>query len=119
MAAEHETARERTKRLNDEMRERMLKGDVSAYGRVMMTHGVAERDPTFTSKAAHTVATFTTFTEDNDPNGEHDFGSFELDGEKLFWKIDYFDLELKFHSPDKSDIAVTERVLTIMLASEY
>jgi hypothetical protein len=32
---------------------------------------------------------FDTFTNDNDPHRERDFGSFDLDGEKLFWKIDY------------------------------
>ena len=59
------------------------------------------------------------FTEDNDPHGEHDFGSFEMAGEKFFWKIDYFDLDLKFHSPDAANPDLTHRVLTIMLASEY
>jgi Protein of unknown function (DUF3768) len=34
---------------------------------------------------------FDAFTTDNDPCGERDFGSFLLDGEKLFWKIDYVD----------------------------
>jgi hypothetical protein len=42
-----------------------------------------------------------------------------VDGVKVMGKIDYYDNELKFHSPDKADPAVTKRVLTIMLASEY
>jgi len=34
---------------------------------------------------------FDNFNADNDPHGEHDFGSFELEGEKLFWKIDLYE----------------------------
>ena len=119
MALNKETDTDRTRRLNDEMRERMLTGDVEVYGRVVMTRGVVERGGAFVGMAGKAVAEFDDFSEDNDPHGEHDFGSFEVTGEKLFWKIDYFDLELRFHSPDKSNIVVTERVLTIMLASEY
>ena len=36
--------------------------------------------------AIRTVATFDAFSADNDPHGEHDFGSFELAGDKFFWK---------------------------------
>jgi hypothetical protein len=28
--------------------------------------------------------------EDNDPHGEHDFGAFEHEGQRIFWKIDYY-----------------------------
>ena len=58
-------------------------------------------------------ATPTTLTQ------EHDFGSFEADGQLIFFKIDYFDKALTAHSPDPSDPSVTERVITIMLAEEY
>jgi hypothetical protein len=53
------------------------------------------------------------------PYGEHDFGSFEIAGEKVFWKIDYYDLSLEFGSNDSADPAQTKRVLTILLAEEY
>lgn len=62
---------------------------------------------------------FNDFTEDNDPHGEHDFGAIEVGQEKLFWKIDYYDKVKQYHSPDAGDPVVTERVLTLMLASEY
>ena len=65
------------------------------------------------------VERFDTFTPDNDPHHEHDFGSFEHDGERIFWKIDYYDRSLTNGSEDPSDPAQTTRVLTIMLASEY
>ena len=54
------------------------------------------------------------------PNGEHDFGAFDIAGKKLFWKIEYFsDRSLTHGSDDPSNAAVTTRVLTIMLADEY
>jgi hypothetical protein len=59
------------------------------------------------------------FCHANDPYEEHDFGSFEADKQTIFFKIDYFDKNLTYHSPDPSDPAVTERVITIMLAEEY
>ena len=65
------------------------------------------------------VHDFTAFTPDNDPHGEHDFGSFEFAGKTIFWKIDCYDCDLNYGSPDPSDEPVTERVLTVMLAEEY
>jgi len=44
---------------------------------------------------------------------------FEADGHKIMFKIDYFDSSLAQHSPDPADPAVTQRVITIMLAEEY
>lgn len=65
------------------------------------------------------VAEFDDFTRDNDPYGEHDFGALTVIGHRISWKIDYYDRELKYGSPDPADPSVTTRVLTIMLASEY
>lgn len=62
---------------------------------------------------------FNAFTDDNDPHGEHDFGAFDHKGQKVFWKIDYYDSAQEAGSPNPSDSAVTCRVLTLMLASEY
>ena len=63
------------------------------------------------------VRRFKDFSEDNDPYGEHDFGSFDWGCEKIFWKIDYYDEALKgWCDPLSPDC---HRVLTIMLAEEY
>jgi hypothetical protein len=88
-------------------------------GRVVMTAGVDALPSDVKAMAIRTVATFTDFTPDNDPQGEHDFGNFELAGQKFFWKIDYYDAAMEFGSEDPADPAVTTRVLTVMLASEY
>src|SRR5476651_1870139 len=66
-----------------------------------------------------TIAVYDDFCHSNDPHEEHDFGSFEADGQMIFFKIDYYDKTRTYHSPDPSDPSVTERVITIMLADEY
>ena len=63
------------------------------------------------------VQTFNQFTPDNDPWGEHDFGSIMWHEEKTYWKIDYFDAEYQYWCDPLS--GECNRVLTIMLASEY
>lgn len=65
------------------------------------------------------VKTFNNFTEDNDLYGEHDFGKIEYNGHAVFFKFDYYDKSLQKGSPDPSDPNVTERVMTILLSSEY
>jgi Protein of unknown function (DUF3768) len=71
------------------------------------------------SRIREKVETFSAFTGDNDPWHEHDFGAFEHDGEKIFFKIDYYSKDLEHGSEDPADPSKTTRVLTIMLASEY
>lgn len=88
-------------------------------GRVVMTAGVAALADKTWSELAKTVQAFDAFSVDNDPHGEHDFGSCELDGQRFLWKIDYYDQGLEFGSDDPADPAVTVRVLTVMLAEEY
>ncbi|WP_258095895.1 DUF3768 domain-containing protein [Salipiger pentaromativorans] len=104
----------RIRRLND-----LLRHGQAEKASIMLTPGVREEGETFVRTALNRVAQFDAFSADNDPHGEHDFGSFEIDGKKLFFKIDYFDLELERHSDDAANPALTHRVLTIMLASEY
>jgi len=85
----------------------------------MMTASVDQLPDCVKAEALTKAATFDGFTEDNDPHGEHDFGSFELVGRKFFWKIDYYDKECRCGSEDPADAAKTTRVLTLMLAEDY
>ncbi|MCK5491584.1 MAG: DUF3768 domain-containing protein [Candidatus Omnitrophica bacterium] len=65
------------------------------------------------------VRDYDDFTEDNDPYGEHAFGDFNHNGQKIFWKIDYYDQDVKYGSNNLADVTCTTRVLTIMLAKDY
>ena len=88
-------------------------------GRVMMTSSVDALPECVKAHALIQVSTFSEFTKDNDPHGEHDFGAFELVGRKFFWKIDYYDSECQRGSENPADPEKTTRVLTLMLAEDY
>jgi uncharacterized protein DUF3768 len=104
---------DRIRALNDELRRKL------PNGHAVMTTGVAALGPEAVARIVKTIAVYDDFCHANDPYEEHDFGSFEADGHKIFFKIDYFDQSLTCHSPDPSDPSVTERLITIMLAEEY
>jgi len=86
---------------------------------VYVTRGIAAMPIGQQAAIMQRVRSFADFTPDNDPWGEHDFGSFEHADKTIFWKIDCYDRDLNYGSPDPSDETVTERVLTVMLAEEY
>jgi Protein of unknown function (DUF3768) len=107
------TKTEAIRALNDELRQNLT------VGTALITTGVAAIGAEAVARIVKTIAVYDDFCHDNDPYGEHDFGAFEVDGQRIFFKIDYFDKGLTAHSPDPSDPSVTERVITIMLAEEY
>lgn len=83
----------------------------------VMTSGVQALGGEMVRRIVAAVRAFDRFTEDNDPWGEHDFGSIEIDGERIFWKIDYYG-DSDYSTGAEPDGPVY-RMLTIMLASEY
>jgi Protein of unknown function (DUF3768) len=85
----------------------------------LITAGVAALGAEAVARIVKTIAIYDDFCHANDPYEEHDFGVFEVDGHKLFFKIDYYDKSRSCHSPDRADSSATERVITIMLAEEY
>ena len=107
------TQTERIRALNDRLRHNLSEGTA------VMTCGVAALGAVAVARIVKTIQVYDDFCYANDPHQEHDFGSFEADGKTIFFKIDYFDTTLTHHSPDPADPAVTERVITIMLAEEY
>jgi uncharacterized protein DUF3768 len=108
-----DTKTARIRALNDQLRQNF------ADGIAVMTPGVAALGAEAVARIVKTIAVFDDFCHANDPHEEHDFGSFEADGQMIYFKIDYFDQNLSMHSPDPADPSVTHRVITIMLAEEY
>lgn len=88
-------------------------------GRVLITNGIDQLDAALKSAIFARVRAFQEFSACNDPYDEHDFGSIDIDGHKIFWKVDYYDPTLSAGSEDPADETKTCRVLTIMLAQEY
>lgn len=99
--------------LNDQLRKHGIGGPV------VMTRGVADLESFDRNALIAALAGYDNFDADNDPHGERDFGDLTLFGADLLWKIDYYDTDLKYGSNDPADPAVTQRVLTIMLASDW
>lgn len=84
-----------------------------------MTPGIAALGQDAVQRLVQTIAVFDDFCTANDPHGEHDFGAFDFDGTTpIIFKIDYYSKDFTGHSPDPGDPAATERVITLMLASE-
>ena len=107
---------DRIRALNDALRKDPYHG---AHGRTVMTAGVHALGPDFVIKALAAIAAFDNFSADNDPYGEGDFGKLEVDGHRLYFKIDYFDADCVYGSEDPTDPGKTTRVMTLMLVEEY
>jgi Protein of unknown function (DUF3768) len=88
-------------------------------GRLMLTAGIIDLGLEAQRAILMKVGAFDAFSGDNDPYSEHDFGAIDHAGDKIFWKIDYYDPTLTYGSDNPADPAITTRVLTIMLAGEY
>ena len=103
----------RIRELNDQLRCHGL------GGRIVITCGIEALGMEGISEVLTAVARFADFSEDNDPWGEHDCAVLTVNGRRIVFKIDYYDRDLRCHSPDATEPAVTQRVLTVMLAEEY
>ena len=88
-------------------------------GQVLLTAGIATMSSEDKANIISLVQNFDNFTPDNNPYSENDFGTFDYKGEKILWKIDYYDLNNKYHSEDPSNPYITNRILTIMTVFEW
>ena len=107
------TKTQRIRLLNDQLRKTFV------GGKIMLTAGVDALSDQAKAMVLSRVRTFADFNGDNDPHGEHDFGSFKLEGVTYFFKLDYYSLDMEGGSEDPADPERTTRVLTIMRADEY
>ena len=133
MSATLASQRERTARiaqLNDRARQAM-----GLACTAFATVGFRSLPDADQSRVRELIETYDAFDEDSDPHGERDFGCIyqlgdgrwtterprvrEDERERVFWKLDCYDRDLRFGSEDAANPAVTRRVLTIMLADEY
>ena len=114
-ATEKSAEEKRTKilTLNDHFRRTGL------GGKTYFTDGIESLGTQAIFEIRQEIAMFNAFSEDSDSYGEHDFGSINYAGYKVFWKIDYYGKTIDCGSSDPSIAANTTRVLTIMLAQEY
>lgn len=101
------------KTLNDNFRKTFI------GGRVMLTSGIRAKTQDEIAEILEKVRSFDNFTTANDPYGEHDFGSFDYKGQKIFFKIGYYDKNMQYLSEDPTDDSKTIKTLTIMLAEDW
>jgi hypothetical protein len=74
---------------------------------------VAALGPEAVERIIKTIAVFDDFCHANDPYEEHDFGSFEVDGHRIFFKIDYLDQAVTFRHQARDHDHAGGGVLTI------
>ena len=99
--------------LNDKFRRSFINGEV------LLSAGIAAMSSEDKANIVSMVQNFNDFTEDNNVYGERDFGSFDYKGEKILWKIDYYDLNNQYHSENPANPDITNRILTIMTVFEW
>ncbi|RIK85496.1 MAG: hypothetical protein DCC69_10110 [Hyphomicrobiales bacterium] len=104
---------DRIRDLNDRLRVDLLDGEW------VLTAGIAGLDNALALKVIHAVRTFDAFPSDDGSRDEHDFGAMQVDGVRVCWKIDCYDLDKRQASSDPADETRTLRVLTVMLAEEF
>ena len=100
--------------LNDAFR---MRGD--GYGSILLTIGVQSLGGSAIAQILGAIRSYDSFSADEDPWNEHDFGVLTVDGTRVFWKIDYYDRSVRHRSEDPADPDLTYRAMTIMLEDEY
>ena len=107
------SSHDRIRSLNDTLRQTFVGGNV------LLSAGVAALNAETQHQILKAVKQFDTFTDDNDPYGEHDCAIVSWDEYRVLFKIDYFDPTLQYHSDDPANQNKTVRVMTIMFPDEY
>jgi hypothetical protein len=101
--------------LNDRLRKTLPR----TQDMILILGDLRNEDYPIQMRAYQLARAFDAFTEENDPHGEHDCASFQMHNERVMFKIDYLDQNLKFHSPDPADPDITRRVMSLFYARDY
>ena len=88
-------------------------------GQFVMTRGIAALGIDAQLELTRRVAAFDGFNADSDPQGWHEMGVIEFGGTTVWFKLDLYDVDYTYGSPEPSDPEQTRRVLTLLLPSEY
>ncbi|UWQ19786.1 DUF3768 domain-containing protein [Jannaschia sp. M317] len=95
-------------------------GGAELRGRVFATAAVAALGRPFVFACLRAVADVIHFPPEDDPDGLHDFGAVEVEGTRVWWKIDlYSDDRLAWGSEHPDDLTRTYRVLTILFPEDW
>lgn len=100
--------------LNDEFRKHP-----AGHGKIVYSRGVQSRGLVFIAKCLRMIAAFNAFTPENNPSGERNIIGLEVDDVWVIFQIEYRAVGEEGSSPDPSDPAVTIRVGTLMLDTEF
>src|SRR3954462_9549420 len=94
LAKSHDASKDtsRIRELNDLLRATFV------GGKVVVTAAVAQLDDVTRDKVLNAARTFKGFNRHNDPHGEHDCFFFQVEGERYFAKVDYYDLSMEYGS---------------------
>ena len=108
-----ESKSNRIRALNDQLRMTFT------GGLILITASLAKTDEERKARVLRAAREFDKFDADNDPYHEHDVGFFEVDSERYFFRVDYYDRNVEYYSSDPADPACTCRILTIGHHSDY
>ncbi|MDD4556456.1 MAG: DUF3768 domain-containing protein [Alphaproteobacteria bacterium] len=100
-------------RLNDEFRRDLNQG------KVILSPKIGIESAKDITNILNLIKNYKNFNHYNDPYKERDFGSLSYNGNKIYWKIDYYDEFFEYHSKNPSNPNITNRIITIMFADEY
>ena len=87
-------------------------------GQWVLTPGINARGPEFCLTCIKAVRDYTDFTADTDPYFERAMGSFEIEGEEIWWNIHLYNQEPGADAETTNMALPKRRVLTILFPSE-
>ncbi len=93
---EQDDKAEKVRELNDRFRRTFVGGTV------LLTRGVDALENDIKRRVLVAIREFDNFVGDNDPYGTHEFGGVEIDGTRVWFKVDCYDRNHEYGSPDPS-----------------